>query len=134
MATRARGGGQHQVQLCADGLVSDGQGSEQGGYAEDKAYIGNVAAHDIADHDIGMVLKEGNKADKKLGHRSAEGYHRQADKQRAHTPASGKPGGAGDQKFSPGAQHDHTTGQGKQGRLDGCRRGLHTHWAMVSRK
>ena len=88
---------QHTHQHSYDGVHGEsggeGDGGDEGGGAQDKEDIENVAAHDVADGDVGVALPGGGERGEQLRQRGAQGHDGQANEPFTHAKIPCQRGG-----------------------------------------
>jgi hypothetical protein len=105
---------QHDRHLLPDQLDVDHQRRDQGADAQDEQHIEDVAAHHVADGDVGLAVEHGTDAHRDLGRAGAEGDDGQSHDERADAEGQSQLGraahehvGAEDQQDQATKKHEH---------------------------
>ena len=120
LAPHHTGQQQHTHQHRHDGVhrepSGEGDGGDEGGSAQDEEDVEDVAAHDVADGDVGVALPGGGEGGEQLGQGSAQRHDGQADEPFAHAKVPCQRGGGVHRHVT--APHDeHQTNDAEQEEL-----------------
>ena len=110
-----KAGAQHPGEIAAHGVEPYRQVCKTGGDAENKANVGDIAAHHVAHGHVWRVAQHSGEADEQFRGGSAKGHDGKADERRRHTETAGKTHRAGDEQLAAGHQTGEAGGHQQEG-------------------